>query len=113
MAKTKTMVLVFGFSFPFSAGFQGKSGFLGGRFRIFFFFSARGGEGGVRGGNGVGLGLLLKIPGGGGFQEGGGRGRGAGEGVWSELGDCFGGGPKYFFSGPKRPPSFSFGKKWF
>ena len=24
MAKTKTMVLVFGFSFPFSAGFQGK-----------------------------------------------------------------------------------------
>ena len=26
MAKTKTMVLVFGFSFPFSAGFQGKSG---------------------------------------------------------------------------------------
>ena len=27
MGKTKTMVLVFGFSFPFSAGFQGKSGF--------------------------------------------------------------------------------------
>ena len=25
-AKTKTMVLVFGFNFPFSAGFQGKSG---------------------------------------------------------------------------------------
>ena len=27
MAKTKTMVFVFGFSFPLSAGFQGKSGF--------------------------------------------------------------------------------------
>ena len=31
MAKTKTMVLVFGFSFPFSAGFQGKSGFSFGK----------------------------------------------------------------------------------
>ena len=27
MAKTQTMVLVFGFSLPFSASFQGKSGF--------------------------------------------------------------------------------------
>ena len=31
MAKTNTMVLVFGFSFPFSAGFQGKSGFSFGK----------------------------------------------------------------------------------
>ena len=31
MAKTKTMVLVFGFSFPLSVGFQGKSGFSFGK----------------------------------------------------------------------------------
>ena len=37
-----------------------------------------------------------------GFQDGG-RGRGGREGVCSELGEFFGGGPKYFFSGPKRP----------
>ena len=39
MAKTKTMVLVFGFSFPFSAGFQGKSGFSFGRKWFYFLVS--------------------------------------------------------------------------
>ena len=37
MAKTKTMVLVFGFSFPFSAGFQGKSGFSFGKKVVLVF----------------------------------------------------------------------------
>ena len=48
----------------------------------------------------MGIGLLLKIRGGGGgggFQEGGGEGPRGREGVWSELGFFFGGGPKYFF----------------
>ena len=39
MAKTKTMVLVFGFSFPFSAGFQGKSGFSFGKKWFYFLVS--------------------------------------------------------------------------
>ena len=48
--------------------------------------------------------LLLKIPGGegGSRRRGGGRPRGR-EGVCREFGG--GGGAKYFFSGPKFPPS--------
>ena len=76
---------------------------LGGRFGYFLFFSARGGGRGSprRQEGGGGIHFLLKIPGGGGFQEGP-RGR---EGVCGELGNLGGGGAKYFFSGPKRPPS--------
>ena len=68
-----------------------------------FYFSARGSGKGVRGaGRGRGDDFLLKIPGGGGVPGGWGRG---GEG----LGGCLrviGGGAKYFFSGPKFPPSY-------
>ena len=74
---------------------------LGGRFGYFLIFSGRGGEGEFEvPGRGVGLGFSLKIPGGGGgcFQEGEGP-----EGVCGKSGK-FGGGAKYFFSGPKRPP---------
>ena len=47
MAKTKTMVLVFGFSFPFSAGFYRKSGFLvPGKVVLVFGFSFCPREGG-------------------------------------------------------------------
>ena len=47
MAKTKTMVLVFGFSFPFLLGFQGKSGFSFGKsgFSFWFQFCPREGVG--------------------------------------------------------------------
>ena len=55
---------------------------------------------GGEGGNG----FLLKIPrGGGGFSGQVGGGSSGREGVCGE----FGGGAKYFFSGPKFPPSFS------
>ena len=56
-------------------------------------------------GGGVGL-LVLKIPRGGGFP--GGEADGAGRvsaANWGILGG--GGGAKLFFSGPKRPPSFT------
>ena len=74
---------------------------------IFIFFLLGEGEGRVRGaGRGGGGGrFLLKIPRGGGVSGGGG-GRGAGRvsavswGIWGE------GGAKYFFSGPKCPPSY-------
>ena len=39
MAKTKAMVLVLVFSFPFSAGFQGKSGFSFGKLILVFAFT--------------------------------------------------------------------------
>ena len=69
---------------------------LGGRFRYFLFFSAREGEGGVRGARrGVG-----SVFGGGGLQEEEGPG-----GCLRRIGDFSLGGAKYFFSGPKRPPS--------
>ena len=74
-------------------------------FRIFFiFFLLGGGKERVRGaGRGEGGNFLWKIRGGGGSSlwvgAGGERGR---EGVCWELG---GGGAKYFFSGPKCPPS--------
>ena len=80
------------------------SDLLGGRFGYFYFFCS--GEGkGVRGPRkGVGgVGYLLKMPGGRSprrEEEGGPKGR---EGVCGELGG--GGGAKYFFSGPKCPPS--------
>ena len=72
---------------------------------IFYFFcSGRGkGQSEAPGGGGGGGRFLLKIPGrGGGFQRGRGR-----EGVCGELGNLGGGGggAKYFFSGPKSPPS--------
>ena len=67
---------------------------LGGRFGVFFCFSARGREEGESEAPGGGMGFVLKIaggvPGGGGFQEGEGpRGR---EGVCSELGNLGGAG---------------------
>ena len=69
---------------------------------IFNFFSARGGgRGSPRAPRGGGVGFLLKIPRGGGGVSRRGRGR---EGVCGELGIFGGGGAKYFFSGPKRPP---------
>ena len=37
-------------------------------------------------------------------RRGGGGGPRGREGVCGELGNFFGGGAKYFFSGPKRPP---------
>ena len=77
--------------------------YLGGRFG-FFCFSARGGGKGSRGAGGRwGIGFFLKNPGEGGppGREGP-KGR---EGVCSELGN-FGGGAKYFFSGPKCPPRY-------
>ena len=70
---------------------------------FFFFCSGGGGEGGSpRRQEGGGVRLLLKIPRGGVFQErrGGGRGPGGCLRVW-------GGGPIYFASGPKFPPSFA------
>ena len=39
MAKTKSMVLVFGFSFPFPAGFQGKGGSVSAKVVLAFGFS--------------------------------------------------------------------------
>ena len=75
---------------------------------IFYFFSARGREGGVRGAGRVGGGgdFFLENPrrGGGGLPGGWGGGRARGrEGVCGELGG--GGGLNIFFSGPKFPPS--------
>ena len=79
---------------------------------IFYFFCS--GEGkGVRGARkGVrGVGFLLKITGGGARREGeGGGGPRGWEGVCGEL---EGGGAKYFFPGPKFPPSLSWYEKWF
>ena len=72
---------------------------------IFNFFSARGrGRGSPRRREGGGN-FLLKIPGGGGGSPGwvGAGGRGAGRVFAGNFG---GGGAKYFFSGPKFPPSF-------
>ena len=71
-------------------------------FRIFFLFFLLGeGEGGIRGAGG-GDRFLLKVPGRGGIlQEGEGPRRR--EGVCGKLGN-WGGGAKFFFSGPKRPP---------
>ena len=71
---------------------------------IFYFFLLGGGEGGVRGARRRGGRLFIENPrrgGGGVLQEGGGpRGQ---EGVCREFGE---GGAKYFFSGPKFPPSY-------
>ena len=72
------------------------------RYFLFFFCSGRG-KGEFEAGKGGGDRFLLKIPGGGVFsgQEGP-RGR---EGL-RRIGEFFwGGGAKYFFSGPKCPPS--------
>ena len=79
---------------------------LGGRFGYFLFFLLRGEEGGVRGEReGGGSAFSLKIPGGGGVPGEGGRGRGGREGVCREFGGICWWGGKYFFSGPKCPPS--------
>ena len=73
-----------------------------------FIFWLGEGEGGVRGA-GAGGGpvfFFLKAPGGG--RPAGAEGPGGAEGpegVCGELGNFGGGGAKYFFSGPKCPPS--------
>ena len=69
-----------------------------------FYFSARGSEKGSprTSGKGAGDDFLLKIPGGGGSPAWWGWG---GEGPAGCLRGIGGGGPKYFFSGPKFPPS--------
>ena len=54
---------------------------------------------------GEGIGFLVKTPGRGGGVPGGGGGRGAGRVSAANWGFGGGGGGKYFFSGPKRPPS--------
>ena len=83
---------------------RGKKKRLRGRFEYFYFFSARGrGRGSPRRQEGAGVGFLLKIPGG----RGGSPTRGGGgEGGRVSAGN-FGGGAKYFFSGPKCPPRLS------
>ena len=71
---------------------------------IFYFFLLGEGQGEFEalGGGGGGDRFLIENPRrGGGFPGGGPRGR---EGVCGELGN-FGGGAKYCFSWPKRPPS--------
>ena len=81
---------------------------LGRPFEYFFFFSARGGEEGVRGrGEAGGVGFSLKIPRGGGVASPGGGGAEGAGGCLRRIGDFWGGGAKYFFSGPKGPPSHS------
>ena len=75
---------------------------LGRTFWIFYFFSARGGEGGARGAEKGGDDFLLKIPGGGSGRAGrGGGGGGRGgclQGIWGRVANIF-------FGGPKGPPS--------
>ena len=68
---------------------------------IFYFFCSGEGRGSLGRQGGGGVGFLLKIPGGGGLSGG----REGGEGVCKEFWGM-GGGAKYFFSGPKCPPSF-------
>ena len=78
---------------------------LGGRFGYFYFFLfwAGGKEEAseeVAGGGSV----LIKIEGGGGVSE-----EEAREGEWRRGNFCGeGGGAKYFFSGPKRPPRIAY-----
>ena len=74
--------------------------FLVGVSDIFYFFLFGGGEGGVRG---AGRTISFENPRRGGLLAGG---RGGGEGPGGCLREIWGGGSKYFFSGPKFPPSF-------
>ena len=68
-------------------------------FRIFFSAGEGKGKSGATGREGVGFFFLLRIQGEGVFQERGGDGGGRGSAA------NLGGGGKYFFSGPKCPPS--------
>ena len=71
-------------------------------FRIFLFFFGSGRGGGVSeaaGRGGVGR-FFIECP----TRGGGGEGPG---GCLRRIGDFFGGGAKYFFSGPKCPPRLS------
>ena len=68
-----------------------------------YFFSLGEGKGESRGDREGGqVDFLLKMTGGRGLPRGGGEGRGGREGVCGAIG----GGAKYFFSGPKCPPSY-------
>ena len=69
---------------------------------FYFFFCLGGGKGAVRGARRRRDDFLSKIPRGGGVSQAGGRGGGEGPGG---LAGNLEGGAKYFFSGPKRPPS--------
>ena len=83
----------FGHNFYFTA--------LGGRFGYFLFFLLGGGEGGVQGAGRGGREIFYgKSQEAGGVSRVGGGWGGDGSGVCGE----FGGGAKYFFSGPKFPP---------
>ena len=75
---------------------------------IFYFFSAGRGKGEFEAaGRGGGVRFFIENPTeGGGLQEGKGP-RGQEGGCGRELGIFGGGGAKYFFSGPKCPPSNS------
>ena len=70
---------------------------------IFYFFLLGEGEGRVRGRReGGGCRFFIENPRGGGGSR---RGRGAGRVSAANWGSWGGGGTKYFFSGPKCPPS--------
>ena len=84
--------------------------YLGGRFGyfLFFFCSGRGnGESEVPGGGG-GVCFLIESPKGGVSRTGGADGP---EGCLQPVGGFGRGLAKYFFSGPKCPPSYSVGQK--
>ena len=75
---------------------------------FYFFLLGAGGGGSPRRQEWAGVGFLLKIPGGGG---GGSPTRGGGRGAGRVSVGNFWEGAKYFFSGPKCPPSFYIGTR--
>ena len=85
-----------------------KNALLGGRFDIFYFFFCFGGGERRRSPRRKGWDFSFGNKGGGGFPRRGGGvvHTGAGRVSWGR-----GGGAKYFFSGPRRPPSLKNAKK--